>query len=163
MLIYRLKRDNRHDVVEFLVDELKESLLNKNISFENTIFTNVPRRRVSVRKYGFDHAEVLARALAKDLGTEYKKLLVSKAKRDQKKSQGKDERIKNAEFDYKRNAPDITGKSVIIVDDIITTGASISACATLLKGLGAKRIAALALSIAYSDEYVPFKREEYKK
>lgn len=159
MLIYRLKRDNRHDVVDFLVNELKTSLLNKNIKLDNTIITNVPRRRASVRKYGFDHAEVLAKSLSREIGAEYKKLLVSRAKKDQKKSQGKEDRLKNAEFDYRRKAPDILGKNVIIVDDIITTGASVAAAATLLKGMGAKRISALAIAIAYSDEYIPFKRE----
>ncbi len=160
MLIYRLKRDNRHDVVDFLVNELKASILNKNVNLDNTIITSVPRRRASVRKYGFDHAEILAKSLSREIGIEYKKLLVSRAKRDQKKSQGKEERLKNAEFDYKRKTPDISGKNVIIVDDIITTGASIGACSTLIKGLGARRINALAVAIAYSDEYIPFKREE---
>lgn len=160
MLIYRLKRDNRHDVVDFLVNELKSSLENKSLNLENTIITNVPRRRTSVKKYGFDHAEKLAKSLSREIGIEYKKLLVSRARRDQKKSQGREERFKNAEFDYKRRAHDISGKNVIIVDDIITTGASVGACATLLKGLGAKKISALAIAIAYSDDYIRFKKEE---
>ena len=90
MLIYRLKRDNRRDVVDFLSGELKKALLNKSLKLENTIITSVPRRRSSIRKYGFDHAATLAKALASDLGLEYKRLLVSHAKRDQKKSRDKD-------------------------------------------------------------------------
>ena len=162
MLIYRLKRDNRHDVVEFLVSELKRSLSNKNAKLENTVITSVPRRRQSVRKYGFDHAEALGKLLAKELNLEYKRLLKSRAKKDQKKSHGKDDRLKNAQFDYIRNAPSLKGQNVLLVDDIITTGASIGAAATLIKGLGAKKITALALAIAYSDEYVPFKTDGRK-
>ena len=160
MLIYKLKRENRHDVVEFLVSELKTSLLNKNIRLDNTVITNVPRRRASVIKYGFDHAQNLAKALARELNLDYVRLLKSRAKKDQKKSEGKEDRLKNAEFDYIKNSPDVSGKNVILVDDIITTGASVGACATLLKGLGAKKISALAIAIAYSDEYVPFKSED---
>ena len=152
MLIYRLKRDNRRDIVNFLANELQKSLLNKNIKLENTIITSVPRRRRSIIKYGFDHAEVLSKALAKEVGLEYKSFLISKAKKDQKKNTDKEERHKNAIFDYRRKAPDIPGKNVIIIDDIITTGSSIAACATLLHGLGAKKIIALTLSIAYNDE-----------
>ena len=162
MLIYRLKRDNRHDVVEFLVSELKRSLSNKNAKLENTVITSVPRRRQSVRKYGFDHAEALGKLLAKELNLEYKRLLKSRAKKDQKKSNGKEDRLKNAQFDYIRNAPSLKGQNVLLVDDIITTGASIGAAATLIKGLGAKKITALALAIAYSDEYVPFKTDGRK-
>lgn len=152
MLIYRLKRDNRYDVVKFLAGELHKSLLNKNFKSENTILTNVPRRRKSIVKYSFDHSEKLAKELSKLTGIEYKKLFVSRAKNDQKKSRDKDERKRNAQFDYKKWAPDIQGKNVIIIDDIITTGASVASCATLLHGLGAKRITALALSIAYKDD-----------
>lgn len=158
MLIYRLKRNNRRDIRAFLCDELFASLMNKRIKLDNTVITSVPRRRASVRKYGFDHAEKLARALAKKLGLRYCKLLKSLAKHDQKKSGDKDSRLANANFDYKRRAPDITGKNVIIVDDIITTGASIGVCATLLHGLGAKKIYALALSVAYRDEYTPINK-----
>ncbi len=160
MLIYKLIRNNRKDILNFLKDELHKSLINKNLNLNNTVITNVPRRRSSVRKYGFDHAEMLAKSLSKEIGIEYKKLLVSRAKKDQKKSRDKYERKKNAEFDYRKNPPDISGKNVIIIDDIITTGASIASCATLLRGLGAKRITALALAIAYNDEYIPFKTQK---
>ncbi len=151
-LIYRLKRDNRRDVVDFLASELLNSLKNKNTNLDNTIITSVPRRRKSIKKYGFDHAMVLAKALSKELGLEYKKLLVSRVKKDQKKSNDKSDRRKNAKFDYRKRCLDITGKNVLIIDDIITTGSSVGACATLLHGLGAKKITALTLSIAYSDE-----------
>lgn len=152
MLIYRLKRDNRHDVINFLTDELKRTLINKDVNLDNTIITSVPRRRKSIRKYGFDHAKVLGKTLAKEIGLEYKSLLVSRAKRDQKKSRNKDERRQNAIFDYRKNVTDIKGKNVLIVDDVITTGASVAHCATLLHGLGAKRITALAIGIAYIDD-----------
>ena len=74
----------------------------------------------------------------------------------QKKTHG-EQRLKNAKFDYRRRIPDIKGKNVLLVDDIVTTGASMGNSAMLLHGLGAKRIVGVCLSIAYRDKYTPFK------
>lgn len=155
MLIYSLKRDNRSDVLDFISGEVYKSIIDKKLALTNTVITNVPRRRASIRKYGYDHAKILTKSLAKQLNIEYCDLLVSKSKKDQKTNQGKEERMKNVDFDYKKFAKDIKGKNVIIVDDVITSGASIGKAAMLLHGLGAKKIYAAAISVAYFDDYVP--------
>jgi ComF family protein len=43
---------------------------------------------------------------------------------------------------------EINGKTIIIVDDIFTTGATINACAKLLMEKGAGKVKSLSLSIA---------------
>ena len=153
MLIYSLKRDNRADVLDFLSDELSLAIKN-NISPEKTeyLITSVPRRQKAVRKYGIDHAELLAKSTAKKLDIPYVKLLKSTAKSAQKKMHN-EQRISNATFDYINNkVEDITGKRVIIIDDIVTTGASIGSSAMLIHALGAKEIIGAALSVAYKDK-----------
>ena len=62
--------------------------------------------------------------------------------------------MKNARFDYLNKRIDLSGKTMVIVDDIVTTGASVSVAATLLKGAGAKRIIAASLAIAYNDDAI---------
>ncbi len=159
-LIYSLKQDNREDVISFLQDELTEALKN-NIKFNSKkyIFTNVPRRKKSILNFGFDHSAVLAKRIAESLGVEYRQFLVARSKKAQKSTHGLS-RITNAQFDYKRNIKeDLKGKTVIIVDDVATTGASISKCAMLLKGLGAKKIIGAVIAIAYKDSYIPFAKD----
>jgi ComF family protein len=41
----------------------------------------------------------------------------------------------------------IAGRAVLLVDDVITTGATVSACATALKSAGARRVDVLALAL----------------
>ena len=113
----------------------------------------MPRRRAAIKKYGIDHAKILAKALAKRLGCQYVSCLISKSKLPQKSTFAK-ERISNAEFDLKN--VDIKGKRVIIVDDIVTTGASLGSCAALLHAVGAKEIVGCAIAVAYKDKYKPF-------
>ncbi len=156
-LIYSLKQDNRSDVISFLTDEMITAL-KSNVDFSkgDYIVTNVPRRRSSVLNFGFDHAEQLARSIAKRLDAEYKQFLVAKAKSAQKAVQGA-ERIANARFGYKsRKRESLKSKTVIIVDDIVTTGASMAGCASLIKALGTRKIIGAAVAIAYKDSYTPF-------
>ena len=155
-LIYNLKRERRTDIIEFLTDELERSLA-ENLDLDGFVITNVPRKKSRTLKYGLDHSAELAKSLGKRLGIEYVSLLESKLARAQKKTRG-DERIKNAKFDYRRSAPDVKGKRVLLLDDIVTTGASMGNSATLIKGLGAKEIVGVCVSIAYKDKYVPFEK-----
>ncbi len=148
-LIYSLKRDNRNDVLEVCTAELCAAIRNSVENPEKCIFTNIPRRKAAIVEHGIDHSALLARAVAKKLGARYIPLFRSNAKRAQK-SLERTERMKNANFSLIRNI-DLSGKQVIIVDDIITTGASISMAASLARSLGAKNIAAACLAIAYRD------------
>ncbi len=157
MLIYSMKRENRSDVFNFLSRELCSSFENFKLNTEDFIITNVPRRRSAIKRYGYDHAAVLAKRIGKLLGIEYCSLLKSKNKKAQKQNHGKEERLKNTNFKYKRHIPDVKRKRIILVDDIITTGISMGAAATLIHGLGAKEIIAACIAIAYKDEYTQFK------
>ena len=152
-LIYSLKQDNREDVLSFLAEELGDAIKN---SFDLTkgkyIITSVPRRRKAIVNYGFDHAEILGRRVGDVLGVKYKSLLKSKSKKPQKSVAG-EARLYNAKFDYKTSKDiDLKGYTVILVDDIITTGASISSCTTLIKGYRPRRVVAAVLGVAYKDK-----------
>ena len=155
-LIYSLKRDNRRDVLKFVSNELASSILNSIDVNDNFIVASVPRIEKSVVKYGIDHAELLGKEVAKILGIKYQKLLISKSKVQQKHTEGREARFKNVNFDIKHRTYDIKGKTVILVDDIVTTGASMGRAATLIKGLGAKKIIGASIAIAYKDNYVRF-------
>ncbi len=151
-LIYSLKKDNRSDVLDFLSSELAEAIQNTVQDPQSYIFTSVPRRKKSIAKYGIDHASILSRAVAKKLDADYLALLKSKAKREQKKSKNRQQRIKNADFVLKKQKINLTGKRVIIIDDIVTSGASIGTAAMNIKSTGAKSVTGAVLSIAYKDE-----------
>ncbi len=156
-LIYSLKQDNRRDVISFLSDELSDAIsLNLDMADKSQyILTNVPRRKKSVAEYGFDHASQLAKAISQKTNIKYEQFLISKSRKAQKSVHGRD-RLYNAKFDYKSKRPvDLKGKTVIIVDDIVTTGSSMSSCAMLLRGLGARKVIGASIGIAYRDSYTP--------
>ena len=151
-LIYSAKSSARNDNIDFLAGELALAVKFNLQKIENAVITSIPRRPGAIRKYGFDHAERLARALALELGIEYIPLLNSGAKRQQKKM-SREKRIENASFTLTAS-PDLTGKVVLIVDDVVTSGASMSVAAGKIKTLGKRiKIYAVSVALAYRDEF----------
>jgi ComF family protein len=157
-LIYSLKQDNRKDVISFLADEMSNAISRHLVGAkEEYLITNVPRRRKAIVNFGYDHAAKLALEVSKRLGIEYISLLKSKATDPQKSVYGQ-ARIENARFEYKCKK-DITlkGKTVILIDDIITTGSSVTNCATLIRGLHPRKIIAACLGTAYKEKGPDFR------
>lgn len=148
-LVFSLKRDNRKDVLTRCADELEAAIRNSIDSPEEFIFTNIPRRRAAIVEYGIDHSALLAKEIAERFGASFVPLLTSNTKKPQK-SLDRQQRFKNLDFEIKKDA-DLLGKSVIIVDDVITSGASMVTAATLIRSMGCKYIVAASLGIAYKD------------
>lgn len=149
-LIYSLKKDNRSDVLDFCTEEMVNIISAHIENPREYIITNVPRRKSAIIEYGIDHSAMLAKSVAKSLHARYIPLLGSKAKEPQKSLETID-RLKNADF-YIAKRRNLTGKSVIIIDDIITSGASVGSAAALVRSLGSKDIVAVCLAIAYKDD-----------
>lgn len=152
-IIYRMKKKRRRDVIDFVAEEMAECILKSHSELSaDTLVTHVPNRSSAIRERGFDHAEVLAQAVADRLGLEFKPLLVSLSKLPQKSMSGHD-RVKNARFDLICET-DLSGRDVIIIDDVVTSGASMGNSASMIRALRPRHIYGAAVAIAYKDEKI---------
>lgn len=113
------------------------------------VVTFVPTVKSAVRRRGFDNSEYLAEVTAKQLGLPLEKALtrLSQAKDSPKLS--REERCSNVKgvFSVSDNLKTaaLKDKNVLLVDDVLTTGATASECARELKRLGAKRVTVAVL------------------
>ena len=100
----------------------------------------------SLRRRGFNQALVLARRVARSLGVRCELAAIAKI-RETLPQQGLDRRERLANL---RGAFDCTlrleGEHVVIVDDVITTGATADTLAGLLRAHGAGRVSAWAVA-----------------
>ena len=104
----------------------------------------VPLHPVRERERGCNQSSFLASMLAENLGVPFTGDIVSRVKNtDTQSTLGRDARLKNMRgaFIPAQNL-DISGQSIIIVDDVMTTGATVSACAKALKQAGADHVIA---------------------
>jgi predicted amidophosphoribosyltransferase len=106
------------------------------------IVVPVPAAPPRLRSRGFDPAGEFAATLAKTLDTD---LSVCLARR------GQGHQVGHGRADRIRRPPQIESiaespRSVLLVDDVLTTGATLTSCAMALREAGAKRVVALTFT-----------------
>jgi ComF family protein len=112
----------------------------------NYLIVPVPTASSRARQRGFDHSALLARLLARQLSMRYAPAMM---RLGQNRQVGKTraERIRQAEGRYiVKNSKDISGRNILLIDDVVTTGATLAAATKALRHAGAKRIDALVFA-----------------
>ena len=122
--------------------------IEENLQGEYVIISWVPLSRKRLRKRGYDQAELLAKAVGKLLGLPavptLKKIRNTKA---QSGTGGAAKRRANISGAYAvHDGADVAGKRILLIDDIVTTGSTLSECARTLAMAGAENISAAALA-----------------
>ena len=114
------------------------------------VITWVPVSRRRRRERGFDQVELLAKAVGAELDLPAEPLLIKI--RDNRANSGLKtpaERRANVLGVYQAAAPDrIRGRRVLLLDDIVTTGATASECARVLLTAGAEEVLFAAVAAA---------------
>ena len=117
------------------------------------ILTWVPISGLRKMKRGFDQVELLAKALGKELGQKPVRILKKiRHNRPQSGITGQAHRRANVLGVYKViHAEALPGKRVLLLDDIITTGATAGECARMLLTAGAQEVTVGAVAAARHD------------
>lgn len=112
------------------------------------IITWVPLSRRRLRRRGYDQAKLIAEAIAKNRSLPCESLLKKiRNNPPQSKTGSAGKRADNAAGVYQcRDTGQIFGKNVLIIDDIVTTGATLSECARMLSAAGAVSISAATVA-----------------
>lgn len=110
----------------------------------------VPMSPKKLRKRGYNQSELLAKAVAKELGLPAWDLLEQVRETDTQHSLTRAQRADNVRGAYRAKSAAL-GKRLLLVDDIVTTGATLRACAQGLYGAGAQKVCAVcAANTAFS-------------
>ncbi len=149
-MLYRLKNAPDRRGTAFLAEELtgpvREWERSGLLPRKRTVVVYIPRGKRAVLETGTDQAKRLAQVLSERVQLPAVHPIARRwGAQQQQKRLGPRERRQNAGRSYRiRKGTDLHGLTVILVDDIVTTGSSMAAVARLLSRAGAERILCLA-------------------
>ena len=145
-LIFHIKKKGDRQTVDLLAEELLPALQTLSDGAKDPVLTYVPRSLGARLEYGVDQARELATALSALSGIPCRRLLTRNiGHRPSQKGLSAEERVRNAKKVFRLcKGVELRGKRVILVDDIITTGATAAACVRLLHRVGALEVFCLA-------------------
>lgn len=153
-LLYRLKHHPNARLERFVAKEIalavREELrvLSLDDPSEDAVLSFVPRSRGARRVEGFDHAERITRALSAELGIPMRRAIERTRGGRVQKNLTASERIQNAKQSLRLSEQaDVNGKYVLLFDDVVTTGAGMSACTALLRKAGARGVLCFCFAI----------------
>lgn len=114
---------------------------------QKPIVTCVPLHPKRFKERGFNQAEIIARHLAKIYDLRFTNLLQRTRDTSQQVGKSREERLRNLEGAFSvLEASILNRKSVLLVDDVWTTGTTLSECAKTLKQSGARSVWGLVLA-----------------
>ncbi|OGU32458.1 MAG: hypothetical protein A2X67_14545 [Ignavibacteria bacterium GWA2_55_11] len=120
-----------------------------------SLLVPVPLHAAKQRDRGYNQAEAVARGIAEKAGWQVDAELLKRVKNTRTQTKlSFEQRQKNVSSAFvfrDRNVPDLHDATVMVVDDVITTGATIVECARVLKEAGATRVVAASVALAAKD------------
>lgn len=150
-LIHLLKYGNRTLLRHFFLEKIFFFLDSYRVNLRPAdLIIPIPLHPARFRERGFNQAQILARMIAekidKPLSSRY---LIRERHTRHQAVLLKKERWTNIEGAFTiKHSPALKDKHILLVDDLFTTGATVSEAAKMLKSAGAAKVGVLALAIA---------------
>ncbi len=122
----------------------------KQLNLENNlVITNVPLHHKKRKKRGFDQTEVLAKNLSLKINAPYQSLLTRHKNTKAQAKLERADRLNNLQEAFAVKEIDqnlVQNKTIILIDDVATTGTTLNEAAKTLLNLAPKEIIALVLA-----------------
>lgn len=146
-LKYHGKAYMARSLAEIMKDRLKihiELSEASKDSVSDQIVVPVPMYKKKEKKRGYNQAALLGKYLAKSLNIQYSETVLFRVRDTEPMNsltgKQREENLIGAFHVDKQGAEQVSGKMVILVDDIYTTGTTANHCSSILKGAGAKEV-----------------------
>lgn len=158
--LYSVKRRDEKIYFDFVAQQLRELLIiemrAQGLMPNDCVITYLPRAKKNKVKHGFDQGLSLAKSLSGITGIEFVDCFKRKNLVQEQKSLNQYERRLNMASAYEILDVEelIEDKTVILVDDIVTTGSSMASCARLAFSRGAYDVIGICLGLTEKEKNI---------
>ena len=156
-LVHALKFEDRQELRRLLGRLLHEA--GRELLTDADLIVPVPLSRWRLFSRRFNQAALLGGELARLTALPHAPLVLQRTKRTKSQvgltRRQRRENMAGAFAVEQRRKAKISGRRVLLIDDVVTTGATVSACARALKRAGAIRVDVLALALVADAAHIP--------
>jgi ComF family protein len=149
-ILYQVKYQGKKDAAKMLGQWYGEELADYGFHEKFEMIVPVPLHKAKLRKRGYNQSDSLAEGLSEGLNINWSPSVLARVEeKTSQTSKSRIERWDNVKTIYQVHEPEaVYGKKVLIVDDVMTTGATIESCAVEILGKGAKEVSVATLAYA---------------
>lgn len=147
-IIKSIKYYNQPLMAHWLAKNFATEIIEDGFFKDMDFITYVPLHKNKMYKRGYNQSSYIAGGISEITGIPVKKLLIAKHPHESQTRKDVFDRWINTQNIY-RGIPDadLKGKHILIADDVITTGATLMACADALTSHHDIRISVLSLGV----------------
>ncbi len=139
LIIQEYKFNRRIKLADFLIDPLVKCIVDWNPVIDIIVPVALSKQRMKTR--GYNQSAIIAKMIAERIDVEFSgKALIRMKNTKPQVSLSAKERCLNVVDAFSANLSFVKGKNILLVDDIITTGATINECTKALKNSGANKV-----------------------
>ena len=148
--IVSLKFERIEPLAKWFASRLAELVRAEPELMRADLIVPVPLHRERLRERGYNQADLLGKALARQLGLPYRPVLLTRTRpRPDKHILTSRERWESVRGAFAtRPGTQVDNLRVLLVDDVMTTGATLDACSKALRVAGAKSVVAVTVARA---------------
>lgn len=148
--IHSLKYQNKFQVGIFLGKVLAQKIQINRSNWKIDLIIPIPLHQLKKAERGYNQSYYIAKGMSKFLNLPCSDRIVKRKKyTESQTTMTLTERQENIFDAFKiRNKNAVNGKIILLVDDVITTGATISECGDVILKSGAKKIFSTSIAIA---------------
>ncbi len=145
--VQALKYNRAQDVADTLAQRLAWCLAQLDWTFDTLI--PVPLHLKRMRQRGYNQANLIANALARDAAMTCQPSAIERHRFTASQvGLGVAERAENVAGAFRGDPEQLRGRAILLIDDVLTTGATLGACAQAAMAAGATRVYGLTVTAA---------------
>ncbi len=148
-LLHAIKYKGDKDLGKYLGKLFMARLMNNAVFNEIDIIVPVPLHHAKLRTRGYNQSLILAQGMALEWNIEVDEQSVVRMKKSETQTRKtRAERWHNVSGIFKVEGERLKNKNVLLVDDVITTGATLEACGEVILNAGVKSLSLAAMAAA---------------